>query len=471
MLGLDGGMTMILILCVIAVCCFEFINGFHDTANAVATVIYTNSMKPRAAVIWSGICNFCGVYFGGILVAIGIINLFPISVLTDQSTAHSIAMILALVLTAIIWNIGTWYFGIPCSSSHTLIGSIFGVGLAYGLLPDAGAFALNWQKVKDAGLALLISPVVGFVLTMGLVLLAKRFIKYKKLFAEPDKKKKPTFWVRLILIGTSTWVSYAHGKNDGQKGVGLLMIVLIALVPVHFAVNHQKHPQNLLTQVNQVSAVMDSVDLKSLSTLNKASFAVIKERNDSLRSMLVGVKEFTNLKKESNLEIRKNILMIAKESKGLFDVQIGEKPIQVTKANKKLYEDSVKEMKTYTEYVPWWVILLISTSLGLGTMIGWKRIVVTIGEKIGKEKMNYAQGASANMVTGLTIWAASEFGLPVSTTHILSSGVAGSMFATKGVKNLRAKTLTNILIAWVITIPVTILMAGGILLLLRLVIK
>ena len=110
MFGLDGGMTFVLILCIIAVCCFEFINGFHDTANAVATVIYTNSMKPRAAVIWSGICNFCGVYFGGILVAIGIINLFPISVLTDQTTGHSIAMILALILTAIIWNVGTWYF-------------------------------------------------------------------------------------------------------------------------------------------------------------------------------------------------------------------------------------------------------------------------------------------------------------------------------------------------------------------------
>jgi len=471
MFGLDGGMTFVLILCIIAVCCFEFINGFHDTANAVATVIYTNSMKPRAAVIWSGICNFCGVYFGGILVAIGIINLFPISILTDQTTGHSIAMILALILTAIIWNVGTWYFGIPCSSSHTLIGSIFGVGLAYGLLPDAGAFALNWNKVKDAGLALLISPVIGFVLTMGLVLLAKRFLTYKKLFAEPEKKKKPTFWVRLILIGTSTWVSYAHGKNDGQKGVGLLMIVLIALVPVHFAVNHQKQPEKLMIQVNQVSSVIDSIDIKTLSVLNKASFVVIKERNDSLRSMIAGVTNFKNLKKESNLEIRKDILIIAKESKGLFDSQVGEKPIPITKENKKAYEAAIKEMKTYTEYVPWWVILLISVSLGLGTMIGWKRIVVTIGEKIGKEKLNYAQGASANLVTGLTIWAASELALPVSTTHILSSGVAGSMFATKGAKNLRGKTLTNILIAWVITIPVTIIMAGGLLLLLRLFIK
>jgi len=198
---------------------------------------------------------------------------------------------------------------------------------------------------------------------------------------------------------------------------------------------------------------------------------VIKERNDSLRSMIAGVTNFKNLKKESNLEIRKDILIIAKESKGLFDSQVGEKPIPITKENKKAYEAAIKEMKTYTEYVPWWVILLISVSLGLGTMIGWKRIVVTIGEKIGKEKLNYAQGASANLVTGLTIWAASELALPVSTTHILSSGVAGSMFATKGAKNLRGKTLTNILIAWVITIPVTIIMAGGLLLLLRLFIK
>jgi Phosphate/sulphate permeases len=469
MFGLDGGMTFILILCVLAVCIFEFINGFHDTANAVATVIYTNSMKPKSAVIWSGICNFCGVYFGGILVAIGIINLFPISVLTDQNTSHAIAMILALILTAIIWNVGTWYLGIPCSSSHTLLGSIFGVGIAYRFLPDGGTFALNWQKVEEAGLALLISPVIGFVLTMAFVLLAKRYIKYKKLFNEPEKKKKPTFWVRLILISTSTWVSYTHGKNDGQKGVGLMMIVLIALAPVFFAVNHNKHPQDLLLQANKVSFVIDSIDINALDIQNKASVILLKEKNDSIKSILSGVASFSNLKKEKSLEIRKDILIIAKETKKIFDGQMDEKPVTLKKENKASLESAVKEMKGFTEYVPWWVILLISASLGLGTMIGWKRIVVTIGEKIGKEKMNYAQGASANLVTGLTIWAASEFGLPVSTTHILSSGVAGSMFATKGVKNISGKTVSGILIAWIITIPVTIVMAGGLLLLFRLV--
>ena len=247
-----------------------------------------------------------------------------------------------------------------------------------------------------------------------------------------------------------------------------MMIVLIALAPVFFAVNHQKHPQDLLVQVNMVSSVVDSIDLKTLDIQNKAGIIIIKERNDSLRSMLTGITNFKNLKKESNLEIRKDILMMSKETKNLFEGQ-DTKPISMSKKDKKILLSSIKEMRGFTEYVPWWVILLISASLGLGTMIGWKRIVVTIGEKIGKEKMNYAQGASANMVTGLTIWAASEFGLPVSTTHILSSGVAGSMFATKGKKNLSAKTLTNILIAWVITIPVTIIMAGGLLLLFRLV--
>jgi phosphate/sulfate permease len=469
MFGLDGGMTFILIICILAVCLFEFINGFHDTANAVATVIYTNAMKPRAAVIWSGICNFCGVFFGGTLVAIGIINLFPVSVLTDQVVSHNISMILALVTTAIIWNLGTWYFGIPCSSSHTLIGSIFGVGLAYGLLPDAGAFALNWMKMKDAALALLISPFVGFGLTMGLVLIAKRFIKYKKFFSEPEKKKKPPFWVRLILIVTCTGVSYAHGKNDGQKGVGLLMIILIALVPVHFAVNHEKHPDQLLVQVNQVNAMMDKIDAKTLNVQDKISYTIIKEKLDTLHSTLVGVTNFTNLKKESNFEVRKDILVIAQETKSLFTTPIGEKPVPISKLDQNTFEDSVKEMKVYTEYVPWWAILIISASLGLGTMIGWKRIVVTIGEKIGKEHMNYAQGASANLVTGLTIWGASEIGLPVSTTHILSSGVAGSMFATNGVKNLRVKTLKGILIAWIVTIPVTIVMAGGLFLLFRLI--
>lgn len=469
MLDLTSGMVLILIICILAACCFEFINGFHDTANAVATVIYTNSMRPTAAVIWSGFFNFLGVYVGGIAVAMGIVNLLPLSILTDQSAAHSIAMILSLILTAIIWNLGTWYFGIPCSSSHTLLGSIFGVGLAYGLLPEAGAVALNWGKVKDVGLSLLISPVFGFGLTMALVLLAKRFIKYKKFFNEPDKKKKPPFWIRLILIGTCTSVSFSHGSNDGQKGVGLIMIILIALVPVHFAINHEKHPEALLTQVNNVELLINKLDPKGLSPEDKVSYSAIQEKVDTLKATLSGVSNFKELKKESNFEIRKDILIIAKESKTILTTELGEPKIPLSKEEKNLLKASINGMKEYTEYAPWWVIFIISISLGLGTMIGWKRIVVTIGEKIGKEHLTYVQGASAEIVAASTIAVSTSFGLPVSTTHVLSSGIAGSMVASKGLKNLRRKTVMNIMIAWLVTLPVTIIISGGLFLLLRLI--
>ncbi|MDP4209354.1 MAG: inorganic phosphate transporter [Bacteroidota bacterium] len=468
MFGLDAGMTLVLVICIFAACCFEFINGFHDTANAVATVIYTNSMKPTVAVIWSGICNFLGVLVGGIAVAMGIVNLLPLSILIDQSVAHSIAMIAALILTAILWNLGTWYFGIPCSSSHTLLGSIFGVGLAYGFLPHVGVIALNWQKVKDVFLFLLISPLIGFAFTMAVVLLVKQFVKYKKLFHEPVKKKAPPFWIRGFLILTSTGLSFTHGQNDGQKGVGLLMIILIALVPVHFAVDHTMHPDKLMLQANNIETVLSKVDPSGLSASGKASLGIIKEKIDTMQSTLTGVGNFKNLKKESNFEIRKDILIIAKESSKILSPDVDDPILKLSKEDKVQLKDSISEMKKFTEYAPLWVILLISISLGLGTMIGWKRIVVTIGEKIGKEHMNYAQGASANLVTAITIGVSSSFGLPVSTTHILSSGVAGSMFATHGIKNLRMKMIKSIMIAWLVTLPVTILLSGSLFLLFRL---
>ena len=467
MFGLDFGMLLILVICIFAACCFEFINGFHDTANAVATVIYTNSMKPMVAVIWSGIFNFAGVFFGGIAVAMGIMNLLPISVLADQSTAHSVSMIMSLILTAIIWNLGTWYLGIPCSSSHTLLGSIFGVGIAYGLLPDVGVVALNWSKVKDVGLSLLISPLFGFGLTMGLVLLAKRFIKYDKLFSEPSKKKKPPFWIRFILIGTCTSVSFTHGSNDGQKGVGLMMVILIAILPVQFALNHNKHFENLSAQVNNIELVAGKIDSKAISPENRASLIVIHETIDTMQSMLKGAVNFASLKKESHFKIRKDIMFLSKEFSNLLSQK--PKTALLSDTDNDSLKESLKEIKGYIEYVPVWILFLISISLGLGTMIGWKRIVVTIGEKIGKEHLTYAQGASAEIVAASTIAISTSFGLPVSTTHVLSSGVAGSMVATKGLKNLRMKTVKNILVAWLITLPVTIVLSGGLFLLLRMI--
>jgi phosphate/sulfate permease len=464
MFGLDLGMTTILLVCLCAACIFEFINGFHDTANAVATVIYTNSLKPKTAVFISGFFNFLGVYLGGIGVAMGIIHLLPMSILVDQCVAHNVAMIMAIILSAIIWNLGTWYFGIPCSSSHTLLGSLFGVGIVFSMMSGMDSAGLNWAKVKDAGLSLMLSPFIGFGLTMGLVLLLKKYakkLKMKKLFDEPSKKKAPPFYIRTLQIFACTCVSYTHGSNDGQKGVGLVMIILIALAPARFSLNHTQKPENLIKATQNVEMLLkDNVDSTNLSGVDKAQLAEINIKLDSIELTLQGKKSFLELKKTDNFQLRKDILLVAKQLEKVVDSGDESNKINFKSEAKAPLTAEIKNMKSYTEYSPWWVIFMISLSLGLGTMIGWKRIVVTIGEKIGKENLNYAQGASAQIVTASTILMSTQMKLPVSTTHILSSGIAGSMVATNGLKNLRMKTVKNILIAWLVTLPVTVVLSG-----------
>ena len=444
---------------------FEFINGFHDTANAVATVIYTHSLKPSVAVVWSGLWNFIGVYVGGIAVAMGIVNLLPLDMLIDQNVYHSIAMILALILTAIIWNIGTWYFGIPCSSSHTLIGSIFGVGIAYSFLPEAANVALNWAKVKDVGLSLMISPIIGFALALGLMVLLKQLVKDKSMFKEPDSENPPPFIMRMILILTCTSVSFSHGSNDGQKGVGLVMIILIGIIPLHFAINRTDSPVKMFEQTNKIELALSNVDSSKFTDDARYNYSQIKKNIDTIQATIGGKTTFDSLKSKQLVLIRKSILTTSKKYDALIET-----PGVLSKESKTTIKAEMKGLKAYTEYAPWWVILMISLSLGIGTMIGWKRIVVTLGEKIGKTHLSYAQGASAEIVAASTIGISTLLGLPVSTTHVLTSGIAGTMVAKKK-KNLRMKTVRNIAIAWVVTIPVTILLSGGLFLLLRLILK
>jgi inorganic phosphate transporter, PiT family len=467
MFGLSYEMSVLLIICLIAACVFEFINGFHDTANAVATVIYTHSLKPHVAVMWSGFWNFVGVNVGGIAVAIGIINLLPTEALTDSNIYHNLSMIMALIFTAIIWNLGTWYLGIPCSSSHTLIGSIFGVGIAYMLLPGSQHIALNWTKVKDIGLSLLISPVIGFLLAMGLMSFLQAVVKNKVIFKEPPAKKAPPLWIRSILILTCTSVSFSHGSNDGQKGVGLIMIILIAIVPVRFALDHTKDPVKLQMNISTMQTMMTTMDSTELSLSDRTDCRVINSGLDSLTAAFTRLTAFRTMNRISSMNARRDILVVAKKSETLMK-HLAENPVNSVN-NKwiKRFRDQIKEMKTYTEYSPWWVILMISIALGLGTMVGWKRIVVTIGEKIGKTHLTYAQGASAELIAASTISISSWLGLPVSTTHVLSSGIAGSMVSGNGLKNLQKKTVASIGIAWLITLPVTILLSGLLFLLFR----
>ncbi|MFH0896302.1 MAG: inorganic phosphate transporter [Bacteroidota bacterium] len=464
MFGLPIELTILLIFCLVAAAAFEFINGFHDTANAVATVIYTHSLKPVYAVIWSGLWNFIGVYVGGVAVAMGIIALLPLEMLVDQNLWHNMAMILALILTAIAWNLGTWRLGIPCSSSHTLLGSIFGVGIAFMFLPGSGAVALNWGKVEDVGLSLMISPLFGFGLAMGLMLLLKKIVRNKKaLKAPPAPNTPPPFWVRAILVLTCTSVSFSHGSNDGQKGVGLVMIILIAMAPAYFAIDQARDPQKLYSSSTQIHTILNKIDSTKLTDETTIMWHVLKKRMSSFEARFAGINNYSNIKSTDYFNIRKDILTINSLTGKLIKAQ----PNLLSSADKEKVKSNLKEFKASTEYVPGWVILMISLSLGLGTMIGWKRIVVTIGERIGKTPLTYAQGASAELVAASTILASTSLGLPVSTTHVLSSGVAGTMVAGAGLKNLRKKTVRSILTAWLITLPVTILMSGLLFLLLR----
>jgi phosphate/sulfate permease len=467
MFELETSYAILLVLCLAAVCAFEFVNGFHDTANAVATVIYTHTLKPWVAVIWSGTWNFLGVFAGGITVAMGIVNLLPVETLVDQNIAHSLSMIAALLLTAIFWNLLTWYLGIPCSSSHTLIGSILGVGLAYSFLPEATGEAVNWGKAQEIGISLLVSPLFGFSVTIILMYLIRVATKKTEtgdaLFKEPKKNTPPPFWIRGILFLTCTLVSFFHGSNDGQKGVGLVMLVLIGIVPAYFAINNNLDTRQLPASLAKIEHVVTTIDSTTLSKGDRAKLSQVIFMTHDLQDKFKLVNSAGSIPKEDKFAVRKDIMLIDRHLKSLMKKE----EVRLSEVDKNLLTENMKEVRKVTDYSPTWVILMISLSLGVGTMIGWKRIVKTVGEKIGKEHLTYAQGASAEMVASITIGLSTSFGWPVSTTHVLSSGIAGSMVANKGVKNLQPDTVRNILLAWFLTLPVVMIMGGGLFLIFR----
>ena len=461
MFGLETQIFVLLSLCLLAACAFEFINGFHDTANAVATVIYTNSLKPTQAVVWSGIMNFLGVVTGGVGLGMGIVNLLPVDLLIDQNVYHSIAMVLALLFSAIIWNFGTWYFGIPASSSHTLIGSIIGVGLGYAFLPDSnvGMAAVNWDKAKEIFTALLLSPVLGFSLSIFLMYLIRRLSSKsvrKEIFGEVEEGKTPPLWIRAVLITTCTLVSFFHGRNDGQKGIGLVMLILIGILPTYFALDTSKNIGEIKADLIKIEQVIYKIDTTTLGKEDIKKINKIKENIQILKPITVA----GTLGTTSMMNVRKSVLVVSSGSKKLLDNE----NISLSKADAEILTEAAtkeeKGIRSLIDFAPAWAILMISISLGLGTMIGWKRIVVTVGEKIGKTHLTYAQGAAAEIVASITIGLASAYKLPVSTTHTLSSGIAGAMVASKGIKNLQSKTIKNILMAWVLTLPVVMALSA-----------
>jgi PiT family inorganic phosphate transporter len=452
---------------------FEFVNGFHDTANAVATVIYTNSLQPNLAVVWSGFFNFLGVLVSSGAVAFGIISLLPVELILQVGTGAGFAMVFALLIAAIVWNLGTWWLGLPASSSHTLIGSIIGVGVANALMHGRdGTSGVDWSQAAKVGYSLLLSPLVGFIFAALLLLVLRAFVKNKALYEEPVGNRPPPWWIRGLLILTCTGVSFAHGSNDGQKGMGLIMLILVGTAPMAYALNRAM-PADEMTRFAAVSQVTRDALMKTATVAAPAdSRHVISEfvRTKTLLPELVPalatlignvgeqVRQYGSLARvpaEAVSNVRNDMYLI---SEGIRLVENNPSAGLSSDARSNL-KASRRQIDDATKFIPLWVKVAVAIALGLGTMIGWKRIVVTVGEKIGKTHLTYAQGASAEVVAMLTIGAADMYGLPVSTTHVLSSGVAGTMAANRS--GLQMSTIRNLVMAWVLTLPAAILLSGS----------
>ncbi|MEX3583496.1 MAG: inorganic phosphate transporter [Burkholderia sp.] len=452
---------------------FEFVNGFHDTANAGATVIYTHSLTPNVAVVWSGLWNFAGVLLSSGAVAFGILQLLPVELILQVGSGTGFAMVFALLIAAIVWNLATWYFGLPSSSSHTLIGSIIGVGLMNQLMHGAsGTSGVDWSQALGVGKSLLFSPIVGFLFAGLLLLILKAGLKVPALYQEPPKDQAPPFWIRCLLILTCTGVSFAHGSNDGQKGMGLIMLILIGTVPTAYALNkavtpaesqtfiavaHQasvtfrKYTDSIAAPINSRQVVETYVQTRELKP---ETLLAVQKLSNSLATAVGSTGSIASVP-QGDVDNLRNTMYLVSEA-----IRLMEKANQpaFSADDHAVIDNYRKQLDHATKFIPTWVKVAVALALGLGTMVGWKRIVVTVGEKIGKQHLTYGQGASAEAVAMITIGAADMYGLPVSTTHVLSSGVAGTMAANGS--GLQWSTVRSLILAWVLTLPASIALAG-----------
>ncbi|MBK4726076.1 MULTISPECIES: inorganic phosphate transporter PitA [Erwiniaceae] len=484
--GLDFHTGLLLVLALLFVLIYEAINGFHDTANAVATVIYTRAMRSQLAVVMAGVFNFFGVLLGGLSVAYAIVHLLPTDLLLNVGSAHGLAMVFSMLLAAIIWNLGTWYFGLPASSSHTLIGAIIGIGLTNALLTGTSVVdALNIPKMIGIFMSLIISPIVGLVIAGGLVFILRRFWsgnkKRQRIHMTPaerekiDGKKKPPFWTRIALIVSAIGVSYSHGANDGQKGIGLIMLVLIGVAPAGFVVNMNSSGYDITRTRDAVNHLeqyyqQHATSLKHIIEMSPPALPTPEEvptgpnefHCDAARALpaiqraqglLNNLSSYDALSVEQRGQLRRLLMCIS-------DTAEKAAKLPETKPDDKRFLNKLKgDLLNTIEYAPVWIILAVALALSLGTMVGWRRVATTIGEKIGKKGMTYAQGMSAQMTAAVSIGVASYTGMPVSTTHVLSSSVAGTMLVDGG--GVQGRTIKNILLAWVFTLPVSIVLSGS----------
>ncbi|MGU7771841.1 inorganic phosphate transporter [Burkholderia sp. MR1-5-21] len=452
---------------------FEFVNGFHDTANAVATVIYTRSLAPHLAVIWSGAWNFLGVLTSSGAVAFGILQLLPVELILQVGSGAGFAMVFALLIAAVVWNLATWYFGLPSSSSHTLVGSIIGVGLMNQFLSGpSGTSGVDWNQALGVGKALLFSPIAGFLLSALLLLILKAVVRVPALYEEPKRNTPPPFWIRALLILTCTGVSFAHGSNDGQKGMGLIMLILIGVMPTAYALNKAvtseqtgtfvavaRHASVTLakyddSQARPADARGEVEAYVRTRQMTPATLPALRELVDRIAGQ-VGASGSISAVPQNQAGNVRNDMYVASEAIRLMEKA---KAPAFSAEDAGVIDAFRKQLDHATKFIPTWVKVAVAIALGLGTMVGWKRIVVTVGEKIGKSHLTYGQGASAEAVAMLTIGMADAYGLPVSTTHVLTSGVAGTMTANGS--GLRWSTVRNLVLAWVLTLPASIALSA-----------
>ncbi len=451
--------AILVVLCLALVCVFEFVNGSNDTSNAVSPIIYSHSLKPKRAVLLAATMNFLWVSLGWIWVAMGIVHLLPLDIIAEKWSIFGVCVVLALLLTAIVWNSGTWYLAIPSSSSHTLIGSIFWVGIAMSLLPIVSetTVSLNWHKIIEVGESLLLSPLIGFWLAFTIMTVAYKLLHKKDdFFDTPKKKDAPEVWLRTLLIGASCWVSFAHGSNDGQKWVGLATLILISLVPTVFAIDSKVDILTLQSNVVYMQNVLEPKFSQVTDSQAKEKLSLVDTHLKELNTALIA----KNIEKRA---IRADILKVQRDLKDISGNALWIPEAQASEL--KTIVDS-KELQWHAQnlydaidYAPWWIIAMISISIGLGTMFWRKRIVKTLGKKIGNHKMNYAESTTSALITALTITTASRLWLPVSTTHIFSSSIAWCMMTGKK-PGVQQDTIKHILLAWVLTLPSTITISG-----------
>jgi len=442
--------AIILLIVFLLIVFQEAVNGFHDVANAIATVIYANALTPMQSVALAALFNFLGVLMGGTAVAFGLVYLLPESLVAGVNTTGEAALFFAMIVAAVVWNFGTWWLGIPNSTTHAYIGSIIGISMADAFLHGrAVADQINWLQGEKIMAALILSPVIGFLLGLILLKLLHFFIKDPEMYQPVEGNRKPSRGIRGVLVAGAAGVSLMHGSNDGQKSIGLMMIVLFGLAPALYGLDPARLGQDDYQKLSQtVAAVSRIAAVTQAPSLTQATERV-QSQLESAPHEVGGTDETAVKQRENLLHLHTELTKAQKNAAwwGTLDAD-----------QREVIESAHSLLRNFVEHVPFWVVLLSAIALGGGTAIGYRRIVVTIGEKMGSARMNPAQGIAAQVSAVASIGMADAGGLPVSTTHVLSSAVIGSVAATPH-QSINYNTLARIAMTWVTTLPGTLLLS------------